>query len=108
MVDVAHDSQYVNSVLTKNFMKLAEDRASIWFIINKPLATVTKSLVIFMKCWDATILAKQKRKLLTLKLIKTEKGYNKAFSQMIAAKMSDQRDLVGLAKKKMNFNIKDL
>ena len=108
LVDEAHDSQHVNSVLTKNLMKLAEDGASIWFITNKPLATVTKSLVSFMKCWDATALAKQKREPLTPRLIEIERGYNEAFSQMTAAEMSGQQDLVGSAKKEMNLNIQDL
>lgn len=89
-------------------MKLAEDRASIWFITNKPLATGTKSLISFMKCWDVTALAKQKRESLTPRFIEIERGYNEAFSQMTAAEIGDQQDLVGSAKKEMNLNIQDL
>ena len=108
LVDEAHNIQHVNSVLTKNLTKLAEDGASIWFITGKPLSTVAKRLVGFMKCWDATALAKQMREPLTPRLMEIERDYNEAFSHMTAAEMSGRKDLVESAKEEMNLKIRDL
>ena len=108
LVDEAHNIQHVNSVLTKNLTKLAEDGASIWFITGQPLATVAKSLFGFLKCWDATALAKQIGEPLTPRLIEIERGYKDAFRHMTAAEISGRQDLVDSAKKEMNLKIQGL
>lgn len=59
LINKAHNIQYINSILTKNLTKLAEDGSSIWFIISQLFAIIVKNLFGSVKCWDATILAKQ-------------------------------------------------
>lgn len=108
LIDEAHNIQHINSVLTKNLMKLAEDGASILFITGQPLATVTKSLFGFLKCWDTIALAKQIGEPLTPRLIEIERGYKNTFRHMTAAEISGKQDLVDSAKKEMNLKIQGL
>lgn len=101
LVDEAHDIKHVDTVL-KNLMTLAGDGASIWFITGAPLTHGTKSLAGFIKCWDATALAKRLHKPLTSRFTEIRSGCNKAFSRKTAAEASSRQDLVELAETDMN------
>lgn len=108
LVDEAHEIRGVSSAFFKNFAKLADDGASIWFITAAPLLNGGKILADRMKCWDATASVKQVRDPLSEKFDEIVRGYNDAFRQNAIPKANKQQADAHSTRNEMNQKVENL